>query len=58
MGWRFFLHPEATLLDWQWIPAAGYNMVSAGSWDYWVVVAAVLFLWWRGLALSRREFTF
>jgi hypothetical protein len=57
-GWRFFLHPDAAFLDLSWIQRAGHNMVIAGSRDYWVIVATVLFLWWRGLALSRREFTF
>jgi hypothetical protein len=58
LGWRIYLHADRALLDVSWIPSAGYAMVAKGSGGYWVVMATVLFLWWRALALSRREFGF
>lgn len=58
LGWRLYLHPNLATFDLSWIPAAGYAMVAQGSGGYWVVTATVLFLWWRALALSRREFSF
>lgn len=57
-GWRLYLHPDLGLFDWRWIPAAGYAMVARGAGGYWVIMATVLFLWWRALALSRRDFSF
>jgi hypothetical protein len=58
LGWRVYLHPDVALSDLSWIAAAGYAMVTKGSGGYWVVMVTVLFLWWRALALSRREFSF
>lgn len=58
LGWRLYLHPDLGVFDVSWIPVAGYAMVAKGSGGYWVVMATVLFLWWRALALSRREFSF
>ena len=58
VAWRVILHPGLPLLDMSWIRTAGYSMVIEGSGGYWIIMITVLFLWWRGLALSRREFTF
>lgn len=58
LGWRLYLHPNLATFDLSWIPVAGYAMVAQGSGGYWVITATVLFLWWRALALSRREFSF
>ena len=58
LGWRLYLHPNLAALDLGSIPIAGYAMVAQGSGGYWVIMATVLFLWWRAPALSRREFSF
>lgn len=57
-AWRIFLHPDVPLADWRWIQIAGADMVSGRSGGHWLVMMVVLFLWWRGLSLSRREFAF
>lgn len=58
VGWRYYLHPDTALLDLTWIAESGYGLVAGGQGAYWAIMATVLFLWWRGVALSRREFTF
>jgi hypothetical protein len=58
LAWRVFLHPDLPLADLSWIKAAGAGLLAAGSEGYWAVMAAVLFIWWRGLALGRRAYTF
>lgn len=58
LSWRAFLHPTVALLDWTWIRAAGADLITGQAGGHWLVMAVVVFLWWRGLALSRREFVF
>jgi hypothetical protein len=58
LAWRVYLHPELPLADLSWIQAAGAGLLAASSDGYWAVMAAVLFIWWRGLALGRRAYTF
>lgn len=58
LSWRGFLHPDVSLLDWTWIRAASADLITGQAGGHWLVMAAVVFLWWRGLALSRREFAF
>jgi hypothetical protein len=58
LAWRVYLHPELPLADLSWIHAAGAGLLAASSDGYWAVMAAVLFIWWRGLALGRRAYTF
>ncbi len=58
LAWRVYLHPDLPLADLSWINAAGAGLLAAGSDGHWAVMAAVLFVWWRGLALGRRTYTF
>lgn len=58
VAWRIFLHTGVPLADLRWIQAAGTDMVSGHSGGHWLILVLVLFLWWRGLSLSRREFVF
>lgn len=58
LGWRIFLHPDVALLDLAWIPEAGTDLLVGGSGGHWITTITVLFLWWRGVALSRRSFQF
>lgn len=58
LGWRLFLFPGLPAGDMRWAPAALAGLVTSQGAGYWMVMASVLFLWWRGLALSRREFEF
>lgn len=58
LGWRIYLHPELPPGDVSWLGVAGTAVLTAGSAAYWTIMAAVMFLWWRGLALGRREYTF
>ncbi|MEZ4770358.1 MAG: DUF4129 domain-containing protein [Caldilineales bacterium] len=58
LGWRVFLFPGLPAGDMRWIPAAFSGLVTSDGAGFWAIMASVLFLWWRGLALSRREFEF
>lgn len=58
LAWRVYLHPDLPLADLSWIRAAGAGLLAASSEGYWAVMAAVVFVWWRGLALGRRAYTF
>ena len=58
LGWRVFLFPGLPASDMTWIPAAFSGLVMSLGAGFWAVMATVLFLWWRGLSLSRREFEF
>lgn len=61
LGWRFYLHPGLPLGDLSWLQAAGAGLLGASSTGYagyWAIMVAALFLWWRGLALGRRDYTF
>ena len=58
LGWRIFLFPGLPAGDIRWIPVAFSGLVTSQRAGFWVVMATVLFLWWRGLSLSRREFQF
>lgn len=57
-SWRFFLHPDLSLFDLGWIKVAGNDLLLGRAGAHWLVMAAVLFLWWRGLSLSQRDFAF
>ena len=58
LGWRIFLFPGIPAGDMAWIPAAFTGLITSQGAGFWAVMATVLFLWWRGLSLSRREFEF
>ncbi|MEA3337496.1 MAG: DUF4129 domain-containing protein [Chloroflexota bacterium] len=59
LGWRIFLYPDLPSGDFIWIKESGFQLIQGGnSTSYWAILGTVLFLWWRGLALSRREYTF
>lgn len=58
LGWRIFLHPGMPLGDLSWIQQAGSNLLFGGSSGHWVVALTALYLWWRGVSLSRRTFEF
>ena len=58
LGWRLFLFPGLPAGDMRWIPAAFSGLVTSEGAGFWAIMATVLFLWWRGLSLSRREFDF
>ena len=58
LGWRIFLFPGLPVGDMRWIPAAFSGLVTSQGAGFWAIMATVLFLWWRGLSLSRREFDF
>lgn len=58
LGWRVFLHPDLPLGDLSWLRAAGGGLLGTDATGYWSIMVAALFLWWRGLALGRRDYTF
>lgn len=58
LAWRVYLYPGLDLRDLSWLQAASQGLVTGSSEGHWTVLVTVLFLWWRGLSLSRRAFTF
>lgn len=58
LGWRLFLFPGLPVGEMGWLPAAFSGLIASQGAGFWAVMATVLFLWWRGLALSGREFQF
>jgi hypothetical protein len=58
VSWRIFLHPHAPMFDLGWLKQAGADMALGRAGGHWAVMIAVLFLWWRGIVLSRRSFVF
>ena len=58
LGWRVFLFGGMPLGDLTWIPASFSGLITSNGAGFWAIMASVLFLWWRGISLSRREFEF
>jgi hypothetical protein len=58
LGWRIFLHPGVSWGDLSWIRQAGSDLLFGSSGGHWVVTVTALYLWWRGVSLSRRSFEF
>jgi hypothetical protein len=57
---RLYVYAEAPWYDLAWIAATGRSLtgIVRGVSDEVIVLGTMLFLWWRAIGLSQRDFTF
>lgn len=57
-AWRVFLPSAYPWWEPAWLREALAGLVLGQGTGYWAAAVSVLVLWWRGVSLSRRSFTF